>query len=161
MKFPHIRIFGRLADRRFSDMRAERPKITAQPDLIFKADLLFAEEYDLVLDKRAVQLLDLFVRQRLRQIDIADLRADMRRDGLNRNGFIAHEILHWVLLCTMRRSFDSRDAGMADDRGPPADIVADELTECFRARARDVRTHRPDTGDVILFARNSQGFGIQ
>jgi hypothetical protein len=53
MKLPHIRIVGRLASRRFADVRAERPKITAKPDLIVKADLLIAEENDLILNKGA------------------------------------------------------------------------------------------------------------
>ena len=91
MELANVRIFGGLADGRLADMGAERAKIAAEPDLIVEADLLIAEKDHLVLDEGLVQLLDLIVRQRLGQIDIADFRADMRRNRLDRDGFIVHE----------------------------------------------------------------------
>jgi hypothetical protein len=58
-------------------MAAQRAKIAAQADLILEIDLLIAEEDHLVLDERLVQLLDLFVRQWLGEINIADFRANV------------------------------------------------------------------------------------
>ena len=67
-------------------------EIAAEPDLIVEADFLVAEENDLILDECLVQLLDLLVRQRPGQIDIADFRADMPGNRLNRDGFIGHDV---------------------------------------------------------------------
>src|ERR1700679_3040002 len=112
MKFPDIGIVGRFADGCTADMLADRAKIAPEPDVVVKTDLLVAEKDHLVLDERPVQFLDLSVRQRLSQVEIADLRADMGRHRLGGNGFIAHGFLR------IAASIDLWNGGAPDDLGP-------------------------------------------
>src|SRR6516165_3332319 len=88
MEFAHVLVLGGLADGRTADVLAERTEMGGQPDLIVEADLLVAEEDDLIARKRVVQLLDLLVAERFGQIDAADLGADMRARGRGSDGFI-------------------------------------------------------------------------
>src|SRR6202140_2841692 len=127
MKFPNIGIVGGLADGCAADMLADGAEIAAEPDVVVKADLLVAKEYLLVLNERLVQLLDLIVRQRPGQIDFADLRADVRRQRLDSNGFVAHTFLR------IAASIDLRDGGAPDDLAPARHVIVHEFTKFFRA----------------------------
>src|SRR6516162_7751498 len=69
-------------------MLAEAAEIARNTDLILEADVLVAEEENLIARERVVQLLDLLVGKRPGQVDCADLGSDMgavRRGG---DGFI-------------------------------------------------------------------------
>ena len=85
MKFPHIGIVRGLADSCPADMLADRAEIVPEPDVVVEADLLVAKEDHLVLDERPVQFLELVVRQRPGQVDIADFGADVRRYRFDRD----------------------------------------------------------------------------
>jgi hypothetical protein len=85
MEFPHIRVVGGLADCCPANMLPDRAEIAPEPDVVVEADLLVAEKDHLVLDECPVQLLDLVVRQRPGQVDIADFGPDVRRYWLDGN----------------------------------------------------------------------------
>ena len=61
------------------------PKLAAEIEVLFVADVLVAEEDHQVFRQRAVDLLEGLVAERLRQIDAADLRADDRRQLVDRD----------------------------------------------------------------------------
>src|SRR5271166_1255655 len=92
MEFAHIRVIGSLADGRLADMLAELTEIAGNADLILEADLLIAEEDDLIARERVVQLLDLLVGKRTGQVDGADLGADMRARRCGGDGFIGRRV---------------------------------------------------------------------
>ena len=83
-----------------------------------------------------MKLLHLLVRQRLGQVNIADLRADMRRQRFNGDGLIFHDVCSVVGDATgyAAPSLDPLNAGMGDDLGPASNVIADERAEFLRAR---------------------------
>ena len=144
-------------------MAAERAKIASKTNLIVEIDLLVAEEDHLVLDERLVKLLHLLVRQRPGQVDIADLRADMRRQRLNGDGFIFHDVCSVVGDATgyAAASWDPLNARMGDDLRPASNVIPHERAEFLRARSCDVRCHLVDQIDIMGIVGNRSGLGVQ
>ena len=159
MELSHVLIVGRLADRGLSDMAAERAKITSKTNLIVEIDLLVAEEDHLVLDERLVKLLHLLVWQRPGQVNIANLRADMRRQRLNGDGFIFHDICSVVgdAIGYAAASWDPLNARMGDDLRPASDVITHERAEFLRARSCDVCCHLVDHIDIMRCRWQSLG----
>ena len=85
MKFSHSRIIGNLAVCHLSYVRTNCSEIFGEPSMVLEADLLVPKEQDEIFCERASQLGKFQIRQRARQIDIADFRADMRATGRHRN----------------------------------------------------------------------------
>jgi hypothetical protein len=79
------------------------PEIPAKPLMSFDIERLIAKEQYEVIRKRLMQVLDLAVAQRLRQIETLNLRADARRDRCNADG-----LSHGGTLMGVRRSFSAQ-----------------------------------------------------
>src|SRR5262245_62888477 len=65
-------------------------EVAAEPLVGFHIQRLIAEEQNLVLGQRLMQLLDLTVAERLRERDAFNIGADARRHRRDTYGFIAH-----------------------------------------------------------------------
>ena len=89
VELAHERICGRFADRRFAGVLTERAEISREADLVFKRDVLIAKENNLILRERRAQLLSLRGGERLREIDVADLSADVGRCGRDGDRVVA------------------------------------------------------------------------
>ena len=57
----------------------DRPEALGNSDVLLRRELLIAKEHDAVFAKRAADLAERLVLQRLREIDAADLRTDIGR----------------------------------------------------------------------------------
>ena len=71
-------------------MDVQLAEAAAELLLLVEVDLLVAEEDDEVLGERVVDLLELLVAERLREVDAFDLGADHRAQGYDANGLIRH-----------------------------------------------------------------------
>ena len=78
----------RRVDRR--RMHVQRAEAAAEILLLLVVDLLVAEEDHQVLHQRVVDLLELLVAQRPRQVHAGDLRADGGRELAHADGLEAH-----------------------------------------------------------------------
>ena len=92
-----------------ADMRAHRAEILGEAHMILVADLLVAEEHDHVLGERALELGEFEVGQRPREIDIADLRADLWAAARDRDGLVPLASIKPVHVRSSRQRRRTRD----------------------------------------------------
>jgi hypothetical protein len=71
-------------------MDVQLAEMTGQSHVLRQVDRLVAKEDHAEFRERVMQLLDLAVRERPGEIDVADLRADMGRERVDADGLVAH-----------------------------------------------------------------------
>jgi hypothetical protein len=74
-------VFGELAVCIRPDMRTNRTEIFTEPDMIFKADVLFTEKQNAMFREGPFDLCELYIRKWAGQIYIADLCTNSRARG--------------------------------------------------------------------------------
>ena len=71
----------------------DRPKALGHRNVLLRREVLVAEEHDAIFAERAADLAEGLVLQRLREIDAADFRADIRRRRHDPDVLIIHALL--------------------------------------------------------------------
>jgi hypothetical protein len=88
MKLTHAGVIGGLAGYIYAHVLTDGAKILPQPGVILETDFLVAKKQDAEFKEGAFDFGEFQVREGIRQIDIADLRADRGAGGGNGNSLI-------------------------------------------------------------------------
>ena len=93
VKAAHQRMVGGLADGLRAHVLAQRAEQAGKANLVVEADFLVAKEQHLVAHKGIFDLSLLLLGQRLRQIDVADFCADVRRSRCDADALVSRRSL--------------------------------------------------------------------